>query len=114
MPTDPIIRRTFESPRKRLDDKVKMYIREMGCENQRWVQLAANRNQEHALELSILNLWIFFFCWLGINTRDTIFWLVDHIIAKSSLSGNVFLFLQFQYISKNMKHGSFLEDKGVD
>ena len=49
-------KRPLGRPRRRLEDNIKMDLREVGCHPRDWIALAEDRNQWRAYVMSLMNL----------------------------------------------------------
>jgi hypothetical protein len=52
----PMGRRQFRRPRHRWEDNIKIGLREVGCGNMDWINLAQDRNRWQALVNAVTNL----------------------------------------------------------
>jgi hypothetical protein len=51
-------KRPLERPRRRWEYKIKMYLRELGIDGAKWIQLAQDRVQWRAFVNTVMNLWV--------------------------------------------------------
>jgi hypothetical protein len=49
-------RRPLERPRRRWEDNIKMFLREVGWEGADWIDLAQDRDRWRALVYTVMNL----------------------------------------------------------
>ena len=52
----PEVKRPRGSPRRRWEDNIKMYLREVGCDPGEWIDLAEDRDQWRAYVRAVMNL----------------------------------------------------------
>jgi hypothetical protein len=52
----PEVKRSFERPRRRWEDNIKMDLQEVGCGGVDWIELAENRDRWRALVSAVMNL----------------------------------------------------------
>jgi hypothetical protein len=51
-------KRPLERPRHRWEDKIKLYLREIGIDGVNWLQQAWDRVQWQAFANTVMNLWV--------------------------------------------------------
>jgi hypothetical protein len=49
-------KRTLGKPRRRWEDNIKMYLKEMGCGGMDWIELAQDSDRWRALLNAVMNL----------------------------------------------------------
>ena len=54
----PTGKRPLGRPRRRWEDNIRMYLKEIGINAGNWVDSAQNRNYWRALVIAALNLWV--------------------------------------------------------
>ena len=51
-------KRQLRRPRRRWEDNITMYLREVGCGGMDWIELAEDRDKWQALVNAVMNLWV--------------------------------------------------------